>query len=96
MECENDSLRIELVELCRDLFERIEIGQEIGITRDIYQRDGRAGLFELGRQREAGQAGRKGESNERGRDVEFVEGTRHRVLAADGGEAQRVLGVERT
>ena len=47
-----------------------------------------------GTEREAGFSGSEGEGDEGRRDVEIVEGAGHRVLAADGGEAQRVLGVE--
>ena len=87
---------VELMELFGGLFESFEIGELVGVARDLDERDGGAGFLELGAQREAGFSGCEGEGNEGGRDVEFVEGAGHRVLAADGGEAQRVLGVEGT
>ena len=94
VEGEDFSFSVELIELCGDLFESLEVGQVVGIARNVYQRDGGTGLFELGGKREAGQARGQREGDQGGRHVEVVERSGHRILAADGGEAQRVLGVE--
>ena len=94
VEGEEFACGVELMEGLGGLFERLEVRQVVGVARDFDERDGGAGFLELGAEREAGFSGGEGEGNEGGRHVEFVEGTGHRVLAADGGEAQRVLGVE--
>jgi len=61
----------------------------------LIEGDPRTGLLELGREGQAGLAGSQGEGHQRGRHIEVVEGAGHRVLAADGREAQGMLGVER-
>jgi hypothetical protein len=94
VEGEEFAFAVELMEGFGGLFEGLEVGQVVGVARDGDEGDGGAGLLELGGEGEAGLAGGEGEGDEGGRDVEVVEGAGHRVLAADGGEAERVLGVE--
>jgi len=72
----------------------LEVGEQRRGARDVDDDDGRTGLLELGGDDLAGLARDDGERDEGRRDVEVLEGTRHRVLAADGGGAELELGLE--
>ena len=87
---------VELVEGFGGLLQGVEVGEVVGIAGNGDERDHGAGFFELGAECEAGFAGGEGEGDEGRWDVEFVEGAGHGVLAADGREAEFVLGVEGT
>jgi len=65
----------------------LEVRQERGRAGHVDDHDRGAGLLELGGDDLAGLARDDGERDERGRDVEVLERTRHAVLAADGGRA---------
>ena len=73
----------------------LEVRQERGRAGHVDDHDRGAGLLELGGDDVAGLAGDDGEGDERGRDVEVLEGARHAVLAADGGRAELELRFER-
>ena len=73
----------------------LEVRQERGRAGHVDDHDRGAGLLELGGDDVAGLAGDDGEGDERGRDVEVLEGARHAVLAADGGRTELELRFER-
>ena len=73
----------------------LQVRQERGRAGHVDDHDRGAGLLELGGDDVAGLAGDDGEGDERGRDVEVLEGARHAVLAADGGRAELELRFER-
>ena len=91
MEREDASFRIEFMQGGGDLSEFAEVRQLVGIAGNLDERDRRSRLFELGRKREAGLSWSEREGDERRRHIEFVEGAGHRVLAADGSQAEAVL-----
>ena len=91
MEREDASFHIQLMQRGGDLPELGEVGELIGIAGNFHEGDRRSRLFEFRGNREAGFARCEREGNERRWHVEVVEGTGHRVLATDGGEAERVL-----
>ena len=84
-----------------EFVELVGEGDEFGVEREAFvvggggdERELRARGFELGGEGLAGLAGSEGEGDEGGGDVEVLEGSGHGIFAADGGEAESLLGVE--
>ena len=72
------------------------IGHMVLPGRMAHQVDTVAGLLEIGRNDRPGIHRRDAEGHQHGRDVDMLERARHRVLAADRGQAQFDLHLQRT